>query len=85
MKVRLHGVRNVYIDEGHIKLSALLKYAMVASSGGEAKILVGQGGVFVDGERCTQRGKKIRPGQLVRHGGQLLIVRGKNVRQRDRP
>ena len=76
MKVKLHGVKNVYIKDGHIKLSALLKHAMIASSGGEAKIWINEGKVYVDGEQCLQRGKKIRPGQTVRYLKHLLIVRG---------
>ena len=48
-----------------IKLDALLKLAAVADSGGQAKQLIKEGLVSVNGERATQRGKKIRPGDVV--------------------
>lgn len=48
-----------------IKLEALLKLAAVCSSGGEAKMVIQDEMVLVNGEVCTQRGKKIRSGDLV--------------------
>lgn len=48
-----------------IKLEALLKLAAVCSSGGEAKRVIQDEMVLVNGEVCTQRGKKIRSGDLV--------------------
>ena len=49
-----------------IKLDSLLKYANILSSGGEAKIAIQNGAVTVNGEVCTQRGKKIHPGDRVK-------------------
>ena len=74
MKVKLRGVKQVTIAGEFIKLDALLKYASIASTGGEAKILIQNGEVFVGGEECTQRGKKVRPGDVVRCGGNTLLV-----------
>lgn len=48
-----------------IKLDALLKFAGIADTGGHAKELVQSGMVKVNGEVCTMRGKKIRPGDTV--------------------
>lgn len=48
-----------------IKLDALLKVAAVAESGGQAKLLIREGLVSVNGQRALQRGKKIRPGDVV--------------------
>ena len=48
-----------------IKLDALLKAAGMAASGGQAKHLIQEGLVRVNGELATQRGKKIRPGDVV--------------------
>lgn len=48
-----------------IKLDALLKFANLVYSGGEAKIHIAQGTVLVNGEVCTMRGKKIRKGDTV--------------------
>ena len=57
-----------------IKLQDLLKFANLVSSGGEAKERVQAGEVTVNGEVCTMRGKKIRPGDVVAFSGQELTV-----------
>lgn len=49
----------------YIKLDQLLKAANAVSSGGEAKIIISEGEIKVNGEVCTQRGKKIRKGDKV--------------------
>lgn len=48
-----------------IKLDQLLKFAGIAYSGAEAKDMVINGVISVNGEVCTMRGKKIRPGDVV--------------------
>lgn len=48
-----------------IKLDSLLKYEGLVETGGEAKLVIQGGGVKVNGEVCTMRGKKIRPGDVV--------------------
>ena len=55
----------VHITTEFIKLDALLKFAALTGSGGEAKMLVQDGKVKVNGDVCTMRGKKIRPGDTV--------------------
>ena len=45
-----------------IKLDSFLKYAGLAETGGQAKDAIQAGAVLVNGEVCTQRGKKLRPG-----------------------
>ena len=57
-----------------IKLQDLLKFANAVSTGGEAKIRVQEGKVKVNGEVCTMRGKKIRPGDVVEMDGQQYTV-----------
>ena len=64
----------VAISTEFIKLDALLKYAGLVNSGGEAKTLIQEGDVLVNGEVCTMRGKKIRPGDVVAFNGQMLTV-----------
>ena len=49
----------------HITLDALLKATGLAPSGGGAKAMVTGGKVQVDGQMETQRGRKLRPGQVV--------------------
>jgi len=48
-----------------IKLDAFLKWAAVASSGSEAKIYIQDELVKVNNEICTQRGKKLKVGDIV--------------------
>lgn len=57
-----------------IRLDALLKFANLVSSGGEAKIVIQQGEVKVCGEVCTMRGKKIRKGDVVELAGNTVEV-----------
>jgi len=59
----------VKIQTEFIKLDSLLKYAGAAETGGQAKELVREGKVLVNGEACAMRGKKIRPGDIVTVGG----------------
>ena len=55
----------VSIHTEFIKLDSLLKFVGLCDTGGFAKELVQQGAVRVNGEVCTMRGKKIRPGDAV--------------------
>lgn len=57
-----------------IKLQDLLKLANLVGTGGEAKIVIQNGDVLVNGEVCTMRGKKIRPGDMVAFDGKELTV-----------
>lgn len=65
---------SVSITTEYIKLDALLKLADVVSSGGEAKVLIQEGQVTVNGDVCTQRGKKLRPGDIAALDGQVEIT-----------
>ena len=76
MKAKLHGVKRIKITGEYIRLDSLLKYAAIAASGGEAKLMIQNGDVFVNGEPCTIRGKKLRPGDTVGYGGNLFVVSG---------
>ena len=67
-------MQKILIHTEFIKLDALLKYAGLCETGGEAKELVQGGAVKVNGEVCTMRGKKIRPGDVVGYNGQELTV-----------
>ena len=64
----------IVIHTEFIKLDALLKYAGLCETGGEAKSVVQEGLVCVNGETCTMRGKKLRPGDVVAFAGRELTV-----------
>ena len=71
-------MENIVITTEFIKLQDLLKFANLVGTGGEAKIIIQEGEVKVNGEICTMRGKKIRPGDIVELDGQQLTVSYEN-------
>jgi len=74
MKIRVGGVKRVFIKEEYIKLDSFLKLAALVSTGGEAKTVVQSGSVKVNGAVCIARGKKLRRGDVVRIHGETLLV-----------
>lgn len=67
-------METIIIKTEFIKLQDLLKFANLVESGGEAKERIQSGEVTVGGEVCTQRGKKIRPGDDVCFQGKHYTV-----------
>ena len=59
------SMEQIAIKTEYIKLDALLKFAAAVGTGGEAKQLIAEGLVGVNGETCTMRGKKLYPGDRV--------------------
>ena len=57
-----------------IKLQNLLKFAGAVETGGDAKLIIQEGRVSVNGEVCTMRGKKMRPGDRASIDGELELV-----------
>jgi ribosome-associated protein len=49
----------------YITLGQLLKVAGLVGSGGEAKLLLADGGITVNGEPEDRRGRKLRPGDTI--------------------
>lgn len=66
--------RQVKISTEFIKLEALLKFEGMAETGGDAKERIQAGEVTVNGEVCTMRGKKLRPGDKAALDGVELEV-----------
>jgi len=79
MKVKLNGVKIIKVKGDYIKLDSLLKFASIASTGGEAKYRIQNDEVLVGKEVCRARGKKIRPGDIVRCGEHVLLVKQENL------
>lgn len=67
-------METIQITSEFIKLDALLKFAALVGTGGEAKMVIAEGLVSVNGETCTMRGKKIRPGDTVSFAGNEIRV-----------
>ena len=64
----------VKIETEFIRLQDLLKFAGAVETGGEAKLLIQEGRVSVNGQVCTQRGKKLRPGDQAELDGEVYSV-----------
>lgn len=64
----------IKIQTEFIKLDALLKFAALVGTGGEAKYVISEGMVSVNGEACTMRGKKLRPGDTVTFGDETIEI-----------
>ena len=67
-------MKTVIITTEFIKLQDLLKFANLVETGGEAKERIQGGEVLLNGEVCTMRGKKIRPGDIVEFDSLRLTV-----------
>ncbi len=76
IKVRIAREKSeeIRIHTEFIRLDALLKFASIAMTGGEAKMYITDGMVRVNGEVCTMRGKKIYPGDTVSFEGTRYTV-----------
>lgn len=61
-----------------IELDAFLKFAGLCMTGGEAKIRIHSGEISVNGDVCTQRKKKLRPGDRVTVQKDTYTVVGKS-------
>lgn len=67
-------MEKIAITTEFIKLQDLMKLGNLAGSGGEAKVLIQAGEVTVGGEVCLQRGRKLRPGDIVTFQGKEYQV-----------
>lgn len=62
-------METIAITTEFIRLQDLMKLGSLTASGGEAKQLIQDGQVRVNGEICLQRGRKLRPGDVVTYLG----------------
>jgi len=70
-KTELPGIK---IDTEFIRLDSALKLAGIASTGGHAKIIIQGGAVRVNGEICTQRGRKLRQGDKFQYEKDIIGI-----------
>lgn len=68
-------MKEVSITTEFIKLDSFLKWTGMASLGSEAKIYIQEGEVKVNNEICTQRGKKLRNGDIIEFNGEKYIIK----------
>lgn len=67
-------MEKIKITTEFIKLDQLLKWSGLADSGVDAKIMISDGKVSVNGEIEIRRGKKIRPGDKITVGDTEIVV-----------
>ena len=67
-------MEKIKINTEFIKLDSLLKFAALVGTGGEAKYVISEGLVRVNGEVCTMRGRKIYPGDRVEFAENVLEI-----------
>ncbi|MBR2730941.1 MAG: RNA-binding S4 domain-containing protein [Clostridia bacterium] len=78
MKIKVKRVEKrretIQIKTEFIKLDAFLKLCDAVQTGGHAKLVVQDGAVRVNNEICTQRGRKLRPGDSVEFENVIYLV-----------
>jgi ribosome-associated protein len=70
----MDSVREVRIRDDTIRLGQALKLAGLAASGGDARALIEEGAVCVNGEVETRRGRQLRRGDVVAVGGEAVRI-----------
>lgn len=74
VKIKEKETRKISISTEFIRLDAFLKMCDAVQSGGHAKIVIQDGEVRVNGEVCTQRGKKMRLGDKAEFDGKIYEI-----------
>ena len=67
-------MEKIYLREEYIKLGQALKAAGLVGSGVDAKYVITEGQVKVNGEVEVQRGKKLYEGDLVEYDGEQILI-----------
>lgn len=67
-------MEKIIIETEFIKLDSMLKFAAAVATGGEAKYVISQGMVELNGQVCTMRGKKLYPGDRVKFQGKEFEI-----------
>ena len=77
-------MRDVDISEEPIELYKILKFESMVASGGEAKQVITEGRVFVNGEVETRKRKKIFSGDIVEFGDEKIRIKVKSLKSEPR-
>ncbi len=68
-------MKEIFIKEQFIRLDSALKFCGEAQTGGQAKIIIQEGQVSVNGEICTMRGKKLYKDDKIKYNGCEYIIK----------
>lgn len=74
----MNKIEEIKITTDFIKLDSFMKLAQTVATGGEAKEAIQGGLVKVNGEVCTQRGKKLVQGDIVEYRESKFSVKNEN-------
>lgn len=74
VRAKVQSEEKLNITTPFIKLDSALKLSGLAETGGTAKMFIEEGSVKVNGEVCTQRGKKLYPGDRIFFRNSLLVI-----------
>lgn len=74
LKIKEKPVITKSIQTEYIRLDSFLKLCDAVQSGGHAKIVIQDGEIKVNGEVCTQRGKKLRTGDKVEFENKIYEI-----------
>ncbi len=74
VRARIQSEEKLPITTPFIKLDSALKLSGLAETGGTAKMFIEEGSVQVNGEVCTQRGRKLYPGDKLFFRNSLLVI-----------
>ena len=74
VKVKKKEEKDIFITTENIPLDKALKFSGIAGTGGQAKMVIQDGKVKVNGEVCFERGKKLRRGYTFSFEGQEFII-----------
>ena len=68
-------MKEIFIKEEFIRLDSALKFSGAVGTGGQAKMIIQDGLVLVNGEVCTMRGKKLRRGDTVEFENFAFVIK----------
>ncbi len=68
-------MNEIFIRDEFIRLDAALKFSGTIGTGGQAKMVIQEGLVLVNGEVCTMRGKKLRDGDTVQFENIKFVIK----------
>ena len=67
-------MEKIFLREDYIKLGQALKAAGLVGSGIDAKMVITDGQVLVNGNVEVQRGKKLYDGDVVEYNGESILI-----------
>ncbi len=68
-------MKELFIRDDFIRLDAALKFSGIVGTGGQAKMIIQDGLVSVNGEVCTMRGKKLRNNDTVEFENSVFVIK----------